>query len=87
MKRHNQVQLQMETKKWPSQSPDLNPIEMLWQDLKLSANSRKPSNVAESKQFCESKWVKIPPQRCNRLTASLLKRLTAVATAKGSTTS
>ncbi len=32
---------------WPSQSPDLNPIEMLWHDLKQSFHALKPSNVAE----------------------------------------
>ncbi len=34
---------------WPSQSPDLNPIEMLWHDLKQSIHALKPSNVAEIK--------------------------------------
>ncbi len=34
---------------WPSQSPDLNPIEMLWHDLKQSFHAWKPSNVAELK--------------------------------------
>ncbi len=34
---------------WPSQSLDLNPIEMLWHDLKQSIHARKPSNVAELK--------------------------------------
>ncbi len=43
---------------WPSQSPDLNPIEMLWHDLKHSIHARKPSNVAEFKQFCKEEWTK-----------------------------
>ncbi len=38
---------------WPNQSPDLNPIEMMWHDLKQSIHARKPSNVAELKQFCK----------------------------------
>ncbi|KAF7661450.1 hypothetical protein LDENG_00261670 [Lucifuga dentata] len=44
----------------PSQSPDLNPIEMLWQDLKQAIQAQKPSNVAELKQFNKEEWNKIP---------------------------
>ncbi len=47
---------------WPNQSPDLNPIEMMWHDVKQSIHARKPSNVAELKQFCKEEWAKIPPQ-------------------------
>ncbi len=43
---------------WPSQRPDLNLIEMLWHDLKQSIHARKPSNVAELKQFCKEEWTK-----------------------------
>ncbi|KAK3548201.1 hypothetical protein QTP70_005167 [Hemibagrus guttatus] len=73
----------MKTLEWPSQSPDLNPIEMLWHDLKKVVHARKPSNVAELQQFCKDEWAKIPPQRCNRLSASYGKRLIAVVAAKG----
>ncbi len=72
---------------WPSQCPDLNPIEMLWHDLKQSFHAWKPSNVAELKQFCKEEWAKIPPQRCERLIASYRKRLIAVVAANGGTTS
>ncbi|KAK3574095.1 hypothetical protein QTP86_002852 [Hemibagrus guttatus] len=60
----------MKNLEWPSQSSDLNPIEMLWHDLKKVVLARKPSNVAELQQFCKDEWAKIPPQRCNRLIAS-----------------
>ncbi len=50
-----------------SQSPDLNPIEMLWHDLKQSIHALKPSNVSELKQFCKEEWAKIPPEWCERL--------------------
>ncbi len=78
---------QNEDLEWPSQSPDLNPIEMLWHDLKKAVHARKPSNVAELQQFCQGEWAKIPPQRCNRLIASYRKRLMAVVAAKGGPTS
>uniref|UniRef100_A0A8C1HQW0 Transposase n=1 Tax=Cyprinus carpio carpio TaxID=630221 RepID=A0A8C1HQW0_CYPCA len=69
------------TLKWPSQRSDLNPIEMLWHDLKKAVPARKPSNVAELQQFCIDEWTKIPPQRCNRLIASYHKCLIAVVAA------
>ncbi|KAK3543336.1 hypothetical protein QTP70_018072 [Hemibagrus guttatus] len=77
----------MKTLEWPSQSPDLNPIEMLWHDLKKVVHARKRSNVAELQQFCKDEWAKIPPQRCNRLIASYGKHLIAVVAAKGGPTS
>ncbi|KAK3551411.1 hypothetical protein QTP70_017294, partial [Hemibagrus guttatus] len=63
----------MKTLEWPSQSPDLNPIEMLWHDLKKVVHARKPSNVAELQQFCKDEWAKIPPQCCNRLIATMAR--------------
>uniref|UniRef100_A0A8C4X270 Tc1-like transposase DDE domain-containing protein n=1 Tax=Erpetoichthys calabaricus TaxID=27687 RepID=A0A8C4X270_ERPCA len=77
----------MKTLEWPSQSPDLNPIEMLWHDLKKAVNARKPSNKAELQQFCKDEWAKIPPERCKRLIASYRKHLIAVIAAKGGPTS
>ncbi|XP_054654516.1 copper homeostasis protein cutC homolog isoform X1 [Dunckerocampus dactyliophorus] len=77
----------MKPLEWPSQSPDLNPIEMLWLDLKKTFHAGKPSNVAELQQFCKDEWAKIPPQRCKRFIASYRKRLIAVVAAKGGPTS
>uniref|UniRef100_A0AAY4D9A2 Transposase n=1 Tax=Denticeps clupeoides TaxID=299321 RepID=A0AAY4D9A2_9TELE len=68
---------------WSSQSPDLNPNEMLWHDLKKAVHARKPSNKAELQQFCKDEWAKIPPELCKRLVASYCKRLIAVIAAKG----
>jgi len=65
----------------------VNPIEMLWHDLKQAVHARKPSNVAELKQFSKEAWAKIPPQRCERLFASYRKYLIAVVATKGGTTS
>ncbi len=72
---------------WPSQRLDLNLIKMLWHDLKQTFHAWKPSNVAELKQFCEEEWVKMHPQRRERLIGSYHKCLIAVVDAKGGTTS
>ncbi len=68
---------------WPNQSPDLNPIEMLWHVLKQSIHARKPSNVAELKKSEPKLCVK----RCETLIASYRKLLIAVVAAKGGKTS
>ena len=67
---------------WPSQSPDLNPIEMLWHDLKKVVCARKPSDVAELKQFCKEEWDKIPSQPFEGFIESYRKHLFAVVAAK-----
>jgi hypothetical protein len=59
--------IQFELLEWPSQSPDLIPNEMLWQDLKRAVHAEKSTNVAQLKQFCMPDWANISPQRCERL--------------------
>ena len=66
---------------WPSQSPDLNPIEMLWIDLQRAIYVRRPKNMKELKQFCQEEWAKIPPQWCAGLLHSYRKCLVVVTAA------
>ena len=71
---------------WPSQSPDLNPIENLWSDLKIAVHKRKPSNVKMLEQFCKEEWAKIPVVRCGKLIETYPKQLGAVIATKGDST-
>ena len=66
----------------PSQSPDPNPIENLWSDLKIAVNKRKASNLKDLEQFCKEEWAKIPVVRCGKLIETYPKRLGDVIDAK-----
>ena len=72
---------------WPSQSPDLNPIEMMWHDLKRAVHTRHPKNIVELKQFCKEEWFKIPPDHCAGLIRNYVKQFVEVIAAKGGSTS
>ena len=49
---------------WPSQSPDLNPIEHLWIDLKIAVQQRSPSNLTKLERICREEWEILPKYRC-----------------------
>ena len=53
---------------WPSNSPDLNPIENLWAIVKRNVEKRMPKNLAELEQFMAEEWDAIP----NSLLISLI---------------
>ena len=62
---------------WPSQSPDLNPIENMWRELKVRVTKRQPQNLNDLERICKEEWDKIPPEMCANLVANYKKRLTS----------
>lgn len=71
---------------WPSQSPDLNPIEHLWGILKKKIAGYKPKNKADLWEKVQAEWYNIDPLVCARLVDSMGRRCTEVLKNKGGTT-
>uniref|UniRef100_A0A8C1HXF7 HTH cro/C1-type domain-containing protein n=1 Tax=Cyprinus carpio carpio TaxID=630221 RepID=A0A8C1HXF7_CYPCA len=68
---------------WPANSPDLNPIENLWDIVKRKLRDARPNTLDELKAAIEESWASITPQQCHRLIASMPRRIEAVISAKG----
>ena len=70
---------------WPAQSPDLNPIEHLWDVLerKIRERSPLPSNKKELIVALKEEWVKIDPEIVKKLVDSMPRRVKAVIDSDG----
>ncbi|KAG0442369.1 Transposable element Tcb1 transposase [Dictyocoela muelleri] len=68
---------------WPSQSPDLNPIESLWGIIKANLSKYTPKNKEELKVLILNEWNSISIETCQKLAMSFEKRAKSVFKAKG----
>ena len=71
---------------WPPKSPDANPIENLWQQLKTTINRKRPTTANELWEAAVQAWREIQLDNIRKLVESVPRRLAAIRTAKGGNT-
>lgn len=72
--------------KWPAQSPDLNPIEHLWDHLERVIRKHKISSKNELKDRLKEAWHEVQPDITKKLVSSMRNRCIAVIKANGGPT-
>ncbi|KAL6096962.1 uncharacterized protein ACO6RY_06163 [Pungitius sinensis] len=74
--------------KWPPQSPDLNPIEHLWDvvEREIRIMDVQPTNLRQLCDAIMSIWTKLPEECFQHLVESMPRRIEAVLKAKGGPT-
>ncbi|KAF8463995.1 hypothetical protein BDZ91DRAFT_730538 [Kalaharituber pfeilii] len=77
----------VETLEWVPQSPDLNPIEVLWGDMEVQLGKKygRLDNIPDLQEKLEE-WNKISKDRLLALVRSMPDRLKAVIQANGEAT-
>lgn len=70
---------------WPACSPDLNPIEHLWDllDRRVRLRQHPPANRQELVQALQAEWNRLPRDLIRRLTFSVRRRVLACVAARG----
>ncbi len=71
--------------KWPPQSPDLNPIEHLWDvvEREICIMDVQPTNLQQLRDAFMSIWTKISEECFQHLVESVPRRIKAVLKSKG----
>jgi transposase len=68
---------------WPSNSPDLNPIENMWQIIKNNVEKWMPQNINELKHFLVEEWEAISQETVNNLIFSMKNRCESILAKNG----
>ncbi|GBM26547.1 Transposable element Tc1 transposase [Araneus ventricosus] len=73
---------------WPPNSPDLNPIEHIWDDMERQLRTQTPPcpNISTLRDRCLDIWYNLSPVIYQKLVAFLPRRVAAFLKAKGGAT-
>lgn len=81
-------EVQIERLNWPPRSPDLNPIEHLWDEMgrRVRRHIPAPRNAQELRNLLLQVWEDIPQNTITNLIESMPRRMRAVINARGGNT-
>ena len=58
---------------WPAQPPNLNPIELLWEQFDRMVHNECPSSQSNLREVLQEAWGEISSNDLNKLTARMPK--------------
>ena len=68
---------------WPSQSPDLNPIELVWEEMDRRIRKQKPSSEVKLLEIVHDVWDNLNAEVLNKLVERMPRLCQAVIKAEG----
>lgn len=68
---------------WPSMSPDQNPIENVWQIMKLNIAKKKIRSIRGLLVCLSTEWNRLSPELATKLVDSMQRRVTALLESQG----
>ena len=68
---------------WPSQSPDLNPVENIWAVLKANVSNYKPTSRKELIRAIKKEWKALDLTFAKNLVISMQNRISLILSNEG----
>ena len=73
----------LEIMEWPAQSPDLNPIELVWDELDRRVKANQPSSATHLWELLQQCWEELSEQYLISIVERIPRVCSAVISAKG----